>query len=211
MSTKTIFLIGAILAILSLCLILDTGCKSESEQQDLLSQSEQPLKSETSQSSAERSAALRDAAAQGQIQTVRTELEKGADVNTSDQLGRTALMLASFDGHTEIVRLLLSKGAQVDLRDSSGRTALMYSSSGPFPETVQLLLDWKADPNIVDGIEQWTALMFAAGEGQLEVVQILLKHGADPSLKDVDGDTALVFAQRRNHAEVARLLTAKQK
>jgi len=82
----------------------------------------------------------------------------------------------------------------------------MYASSGPFPETVQLLLDWKADPNLVDTVEQWTALMFAAGEGQLEVVQILLKHGADPSLKDVDGDTALVFAQRNDHAQVTGLL-----
>jgi ankyrin repeat protein len=42
-------------------------------------------------------------------------------------------------------------------------------------------------------------------------VKTLLKHGADPSLKDVDGDTALVFAQRRGHTEAARLLTAKQK
>jgi ankyrin repeat protein len=206
MIKKKILFMGAILAILSLCLIWNTGCKSGSEKQDSLSQSKQPLKSETSQSSAELSAALRDAAARGEIQTVRAELQKGADVNTSDQLGRTALMLASFDGHTEIVRLLLSKGAQVDIRDSSGRTALMYASSGPFSETVQLLLDWKADPNLVDTVEQWTALMFAAGEGQLEVVQILLKHGADPSLKDVDGDTALVFAQRNSHVEVTRLL-----
>ncbi|MGB3863606.1 MAG: ankyrin repeat domain-containing protein [Candidatus Aminicenantaceae bacterium] len=61
-------------------------------------------------------------------------------------------------------------------------------------------------PNLVDTVEQWTALMFAAGEGQLEVVQILLKHGADPSLKDVDGDTALVFAQRNGHAQVTGLL-----
>ena len=74
---------GAILAILSLCLIWNTSCKSGSEEQDSQSQSEQPLKSYTSRSSAELSAALRDAAAKGQIQTVRVELEKGADVNTS--------------------------------------------------------------------------------------------------------------------------------
>lgn len=67
-------------------------------------------------------------------------------------------------------------------------------------------MSWKSDPNLVDTVEQWTVLMFAAGEGQLEVVQVLLKNGADPSLKDVDGDTALVFAQRNSHVEVTRLL-----
>ncbi|MGD9345338.1 MAG: ankyrin repeat domain-containing protein [Candidatus Aminicenantes bacterium] len=196
---------GAIFITLFLFLAWFTCCKSENDKQDSLRQGRPQSKSEKSPS-AELSAVLRDAAARGQIQEVRAVLEKGADVNTADELGRTALMLGAFDGHTEIVRLLLSKGAQVDLRDSSGRTALMYSSSGPFPETVQLLLDWKADPNLVDGIERWTALMFAAGEGQLEVVKILLEHNADPSLKDVDGDTALTFAQRNGHAQVVRLL-----
>jgi ankyrin repeat protein len=201
-----ILFICAFLIILFLCLVWNIGCKSGDEKQDALSQREQPTRSETSQSSSALSAALRDAAARGNIQGVLEVLGKGADVNTSDELGRTALMLAGFDGHTEIVRLLLRKGAQVDLRDSSGRTALMYSSSGPFPETIKLLLDWKADPNLIDNVEQWTALMFAAGEGQLEVVKILLEHGADPSLKDVDGDTALNFAQRNGHARVVSLL-----
>jgi len=197
-------------SVILLCLFLvsigDIGCKAQNEKKDVVSQREQAEGSRASQSTSELSAALRDAAARGQIQEVRAALERGADVNTADELGRTALMLAAFDGHTAIVHLLLSKGAQVNIRDSSGRTALMYSSSGPFPETVKLLLDWKADPNLVDYAEKWSALMFAAGEGQLEVVKILLKHDADPSLKDVDGDTAWTFAQRNDHAEVANLL-----
>jgi len=197
---------GTIVILSFLFLIWTARCKSENNEQDSSNRIKPPSGSERSQSLARLSAALRNAAARGQIQDVRAELEKGADVNTSDEMGRTALMLAAFNGHTEIVRLLLSKGSQVDLRDTSGRTALMYSSSGSFPETVKLLLDWKADPNFVDGVEQWTALMFAAGEGQLEVVKILLAHGADPALKDVDGDTALTFAQRNGHAHVARLL-----
>lgn len=210
MSKKKISFLGAALGIPSLLMLLSMGCGSGSEHQGSLKQSEQSSRSDISQSSSGLSAALREAASKGQIQAVRAVLEKGANVNTSDEMGRTALMFAAFDGHTDIVHLLLSKGAQVDLRDISGRTALMYSSSGPFPETVQLLLDWKADPNAVDGIEWWTPLMFAAGEGQLAVVKILLERGADPSLKDVDGDTALVFAQRRGHTEVERLLESER-
>jgi ankyrin repeat protein len=39
-------------------------------------------------------------------------IEKGADVNAKDNLGKTALMLASENGHKEIVGLLKSYGAK---------------------------------------------------------------------------------------------------
>lgn len=87
-----------------------------------------------------------------------------------------------------------------------GRTALLYASTGPFPETVKLLLDHHADPNKVDNDEHFSPLMHAAAEGQLEVVKILLARGADPELKDIDGETAALFARNNGHTEVAGLI-----
>ena len=144
-----------------------------------------------------------DAALNGDLAKVRESIGKGADPNDVDQDGRTALMYASFNGHTEIVRLLLDEGANVGLRDAMGRTALLFASTGPFAETVEMLLDHHADPNITDNGEHFTPLMHAAAEGQLEVVKLLIERGADPSMKDIDGDTAGVFARNNGHTEVA--------
>jgi len=149
---------------------------------------------------------MNDAALNGELAKVEELIGLGADPNDIDQEGRTALMFAAFNGHTEIVRLLLDEGAEVGTRDALGRTALLYASTGPFPETVKLLLDHHADPNIVDNNEHFSPLMHAAAEGQLEVVKILLDGGADPALKDLDGETAALFARNNGHTEVAGLI-----
>ena len=43
----------------------------------------------------------------GEYAKVEKLIEKGADVNTQDQYGRTALICASEKGHTEVVKLLV--------------------------------------------------------------------------------------------------------
>ena len=153
---------------------------------------------------------LREAALAGQLDRVRQGLEQGVDVNAAGQDGRTALQLAAFDGHSRIIELLLERGAKVDVVDVSGRTALMYAATGDNVESVQLLLQAGADPNRIDSQEHFTPLMFAAAEGQLEVVRVLLDHGAQRSLEDVDGETALEFAEQNGHAEVVELLSVSE-
>ena len=153
--------------------------------------------------------ALQEAALNGQLEMAIDLIARGTDVNAIDPEGRTALMYASFNGHTEIVRNLIDAKAIVSIRDGGGRTALLYAATGPFPETVKLLLENNADPNIIDAEEHFTPIMHAAAEGQLEVVKVLLEYGADASLRDVDGETAYIFAVTNGHTEVAELLKGK--
>ena len=150
--------------------------------------------------------AMQDASLNGDAATVRQLVGEGIDVNATDQDNRTARMYASFNGHTEIVQFLIDSGAEVALRDAAGRNALLYASTGPFPETVRLLLENNADPNIREATESFTPIMHAAAEGQLEVVKILLEYGADPALKDVDGESAYMFAVANGHMAVAAIL-----
>ena len=150
---------------------------------------------------------FRNAALEGQLETVQQAIEAGVDVNSLDEGRRTALLMAAFNGHTRIVKLLLDNGASVEHRDLAGRTALLYASTGANDETVRVLLEAGAEPNVTDKGEGFTPLMHAAAEGQAKVVQTLLKHNADPTLRDVDGDTALDFATQNGHDNVVRLLS----
>ncbi|MHC5165393.1 MAG: ankyrin repeat domain-containing protein, partial [Planctomycetota bacterium] len=98
------------------------------------------------------SQAFFDAALNGDIQTVKSELDAGVDVNADSLNGQnqTALMLAAYNGHTKLVEMLIGRGGQVNHPDSVNRTALMYCCSGPFPETVKVLIANGANVNLVD-------------------------------------------------------------
>ena len=83
---------------------------------------------------------FREAAKLGKGHVVAQAIQRGINVNSPDEDGRTALMLAAFDGHTEVVNLLIKNKSQVNRRDAMNRTALTYSASGKNPETVVVLL-----------------------------------------------------------------------
>lgn len=149
---------------------------------------------------------LLQSALEGDLKKVEEALEAGAEINTPDPEGHTALMFAAYNGHSEIVLKLLDHGAGIGRRDVMGRTALLYAATGPFPETVRILLDKGAKPNVVDSDEHFSPLMHAAAEGNLDVVKILVEAGADATLKDIDGDDAYSFALQSGHQAVADFL-----
>lgn len=75
------------------------------------------------------SESLLQVAADGDIDQVKSLLSQGADVNTEDEKGQTALHLAVREGHLALAELLLSKGAEVDVKDKFGWTALNCRSN----------------------------------------------------------------------------------
>ena len=64
------------------------------------------------------------AAKKGHDQCTSILIQKGADVNSTDKTGITALMAAVWKGHDTCVNVLLSAGANVNAVDKSGETAL---------------------------------------------------------------------------------------
>src|SRR5574337_844034 len=71
---------------------------------------------------------LIEASKSGATEKVKSLLAEGADVNTRDQDGWTALMHASWHGHSGISGMLLNKGADVNAKASDGETALMRAA-----------------------------------------------------------------------------------
>ena len=86
------------------------------------------------------------ASKQGQLDSVKDLLHRGADITASSDKGKTALHYAAANGKTEIVKMLIEKGAEVDARDRDGHTPLMLAAIYGCNLTVQALLEGGADP-----------------------------------------------------------------
>jgi serine/threonine-protein phosphatase 6 regulatory ankyrin repeat subunit B len=89
---------------------------------------------------------LHEAAGNGDVDTVKALLDKGAYVNMTAEIElmgihilMTPLMYAARNGHVDIVRLLLTNGADVNIEDRLGSTALMVAKSRGYVEIVKLL------------------------------------------------------------------------
>jgi glucose/arabinose dehydrogenase len=80
------------------------------------------------------------AAAAGDVDIVRTILDRGVSPDTRDQVGNTALMFAAFRGRLEAVRLLLERNADVTAVNASGRTAVSLAREAQYPAIEALLL-----------------------------------------------------------------------
>lgn len=70
---------------------------------------------------------LIEAATAGDITVLQAMIDSGMDLDTTDDGGRTPLMLAAGGGHLDAVFALLNAGADPALRDNARRAALDYA------------------------------------------------------------------------------------
>ena len=79
------------------------------------------------------------AAKEGDVQTVKTLLDAGTNVNAKGYAGYTALMHATRNNHIDCVQILLNAGADVNLENALGKTALIMAEETKCLEVVKLL------------------------------------------------------------------------
>ncbi|KAI4875133.1 hypothetical protein NFI96_000860 [Prochilodus magdalenae] len=107
-------------------------------------------------------------------------LEKGADVNSRDEHGRTALSLACELGHLDAVKILVQFNADPEVTDSWGNSALMYAAYGGHNQVLEFLirafkrLGLKLDHTNHAG---HTAIQVADYLGHIQCVQVLNAAG----------------------------------
>ncbi|KAJ5688586.1 hypothetical protein N7462_002978 [Penicillium macrosclerotiorum] len=141
----------------------------------------------------------------GGLYSVRVALDKGADVNTSNLDGQTALMVAVSFRHTQIVKLLLEYGALPNKVSAQGDTALGTAALMGLDDIVQMLLQHGANVEAAKNLGK-TALSQAAAAGHESIVRRLLNAGAEPNTLCSSGDTALSRAALYGRVPIARLL-----
>lgn len=153
---------------------------------------------------------LLNAALAGDLTKATELLKGGADFNSKNEEGATALMLAAGVGNLEMVKMLLKAGVEVDASDARGWTALMkalfnYEQNRGFPDVVEVLIEAGAD--IEHQVTYGTRpLMIAAGYGEARVVEVLLLAGADVGAKNEGGRTAKIIAETKDYVEVVNQL-----
>lgn len=149
---------------------------------------------------------LANLAEQGEVAQLQQLLKSGADVNTRQSDGSTALHLAVLRDQQEAVTALLNAGADPVLLNRNGISPLFLAVQNGNAEIVSSLLKAGADPNTLSETGE-TILMTAAYTGKPEVVSLLLANGAlvdarDPEFKQ----TALMIAVREGQTAVVDML-----
>jgi len=146
----------------------------------------------------------------------RLLLDLGADFDTPDGYGTTALNAAAIWGNNDIVNLLLDRGACVLPYDSMGRSALTSGAETLDSATLERLLKAtvSAGGNISmpSGDESWTPLHHSALNGNRAGLELLINSGADVLTIGNNGITPLTCALVRygddetKYEEVCRVL-----
>ena len=154
-------------------------------------------------------APIADAAMRGDIESVRSLLGRGADVNAVQGDGSTALHWAAYLEDLDMARLLLEAGANVGVETRLGDlTPMLMASKNGNSEMLGLLIEAGSDANGPDA-NGTTPLMYSAASGKTDAVELLLAEGAGVNAADTTtGQTAMMFAAARGRADVVRILGA---
>lgn len=147
------------------------------------------------------------AAAQGDFETVKLEVERGADLQANNGIG-DALFHATRAHSAPIVGYLLER--DIDRNGPFALKSLHYAISKGFDDITLLLLEHGVDANGRDPYGQITPLMTAARYGRANTVRQLLERGAGVNLKSQFGGTALQQAIIWGHEEIAAMLRERK-
>jgi ankyrin repeat protein len=151
-------------------------------------------------------AEVADAARRQDRETVRALLARGADTNTPQPDGATALHWAVHWQDAEMAALLIRAGADVNAANEYGIVPLSLASSNGDAVAARLLLEAGANPNVAQPTGE-TPVMTAARTGDVDVLRTLIAYGADVNSRERQQEqTPLMWAIAAGHPAAARLL-----
>ena len=119
----------------------------------------------------------REAADRGDAAALRAMIGAGADIDSCDQYGQTALMLAARHGHLEAARVLVAAGADLNHTAKYRLSALMLATVNGHYSVALMLVEAGADTSIsgtgAPGFAGRTALDLADNLGRVSIANLL--------------------------------------
>ncbi|MEY1195424.1 ankyrin repeat domain-containing protein [Providencia rettgeri] len=114
------------------------------------------------------------AAEQGQLEILKSCLEKGVDINTTNRQGRTAIVNASLNKHYECVSFLINAGADINKQDQTCFNPFLLSCLNNDLTLLRIVLP--AKPNL-DLLTRFggVGITPASEKGHVEIVRELLE------------------------------------
>lgn len=186
-----------------------SGCEGNASHL-LLSEEQQAIEAENKEMG-KLNLALLEAVNQGDHETIQKLLADGADINATDERGRTSAMIAVHTDQLDVFQLLVEHGANINIRDNRSDNPLLYAGAEGKLEFVKAAIAAGADTTITNRFGG-TALIPAADRGHVEVVRELLTN-SDVDVDHINnlGWTALLEAVilgdgGQNHQTIVKLL-----
>ena len=157
-----------------------------------------------------------------QTEIVEKLLENGANINETDEKGRTLLMLAALYNQKDTLNLLINKNACIDLQDNEGKNALHHAAKPYYnttktieelhtekiknQEIIKKLIDLGLPINAQDNAGQ-TPLILACKHENKEAVNILINNNEiEIDLQDNNGKTAIMYATIFQNFDIIKML-----
>lgn len=136
-------------------------------------------------------------------------IDRGADVNATNNAGLTPLMKAVWD--LDKTRVLIQRGANVNAASKNGNTPLIIASfAHGSTEIVKALIKAGARVEAANGLGG-NAVVAAAEAGDVNTLRVLLDHGGNPDSKTLvvesgSESTTLMITAQKGHLDCVKLL-----
>ena len=144
----------------------------------------------------------------GKVDAVKRLLAEGANIETTDQQGRTVLDVATAFGQTDVVKMLLTAGANVNAGIGNRETALHIAAASGKTDIVKALLAVGARVDIADQDGNDPLHIAVANPTNGQIVKELLNAGARVDVANNDGMQPIHLAARSAGAGTVQTLLA---
>jgi len=137
--------------------------------------------------------------------SIKTLMEKGADITAKNANGETCLFNAAKSNNPKIIQLLIDGGASVKERDNLGSTPLHIAVRWGAQKSAEMLIKLGININAQNSAGK-SPLAEAVIANKYDVTKYLLENGADPNSCDANGITILMDTIRAQNAQIVKLL-----
>jgi ankyrin repeat protein len=136
-------------------------------------------------------------------------LANGADPNYKNNENLNALHIAVLKKDASMVRTVVKYIKNIDTKSVTGDTALHYACNYQLTEIVKVLLEFNADPNIVEGENDFTPIFFSVIQNNFDITKLLIEAGANPNQQDSQGNTIVHYSIIYNHLSILDMIFNK--